>query len=128
MSLDFATRIARDSIVAALDGLVGDVDGQPVTISATRYQPRTVDRWQAWPVWVSGRTRTKCLCETDWHVVLTLPTADQQTTIDAADDLISVVGDALLEAGGAIAAVRPARLIVGPDDASVPILQYEITI
>jgi hypothetical protein len=47
--------------------------------------------------------------------------------IDAADALISTVGDALMSLGK-ITAVRPARLIVAGDDGGVPILQYELTI
>lgn len=128
MGLDFALGERRASIVAALNGLVVTVGGDPVALTAYLDQPATVERYQTWPVWLSAAPFTKVMTETYWQVVVTLPPANQSSMIDAADALISTVGEALQSIHAAITTVRPARLIVGGDDAGVPILQYEITI
>jgi hypothetical protein len=127
IGLDFALSDRRASIVSVLNGLVATVGGDPVALTAYLDQPATVERYQAWPVWLNGVPYTKALTETFWQVLVTLPPADQASMVDAADALISTVGEALLSVGQ-ITAVRPARLIVGGDDAGVPILQYELTI
>jgi hypothetical protein len=124
--LDFQLGQRRASIVEVLNGLVATVGGEPVALSAYLDQPRTVERYQTWPVWLSSAPFTQCLTTSFWQVVVTLPAADQTSMIDAADSLISTVGDVLLTIGQ-ITAVRPARLIVG-DDGGVPILQYDLTI
>jgi hypothetical protein len=125
--LDFELGPRRASIVAALNGLVATVGGDPVALTAYLDQPNTVERYQAWPVWLNSVPYTQCLTNSYWQVVVTLPPADQTSTIDAADALISAVADALLSLGQ-ITGVRPARLIVGPDDGGVPILQFDLTI
>jgi hypothetical protein len=125
--LEFALGERRASIVAALNGLVATVGGDPVALTAFLDQPATVERYQAWPVWLSGAPFTKVMTETFWQVVVTLPPANQASMIDAADALISTVADAL-ETLGKVTTVRPARLIVAGDDGGVPILQYELTI
>lgn len=124
MNLGIGAR--RSDIVAALNGLIATVGGQPVTLTATLDQPATVDRYQTWPVWDHATPFTQCLAETFWHVIVTLPAADQPSTIDAADNLVSVVADALLNLGQ-ITAVRPARLILG-ENVTAPVIEFDLTI
>jgi hypothetical protein len=125
--LEFELGPRRASIVAALNGLVGSVGGDPVALTAYLDQPQTVERYQAWPVWLNSAPYTQCLTNSFWQVVVTLPPADQSSMIDAADALISTVADALFTLGQ-VTAVRPARLLVASDDGGVPILQYDLTI
>lgn len=125
--LEFLLAERRADLVAALDGLTVTVGGKPVVLTALPDQPAPVDRYQTWPVWLQGTPYTSCLTETTWQVIVTLPSADQISMIDAANALINTVGDALIVLGQ-ITAVRPARLIVGTDEVGVPILQFDITI
>lgn len=127
MTLDFQLPDRRADIVAALNGLVGYVGGEPVALSAYLDQPATVERYQTWPVWVSSKPYTKVMTESYWRVLLTLPPADQASMVDAANALANAVGEALMDLGQ-VTDLRPARLIVGRDGETVPILQYEITI
>lgn len=125
--LDYQLGQRRADIVAALNGLVADVGGQPVAITASPGQPTTVDRYQAWPVWVNGVPYTAAMAETFWLVYVTLPAADELSTIDAANGLISAVGDALMGLG-AVTATRPVRVVATGNSEGVPAIQYEITI
>ena len=80
-----------------------------------------------WPVWIAARPITTCLTENDWQVLLAIPGGDQASQVDAGDQLVSAVADALGFAD--ITAIRPARLLVGQNpDVTVPVIQYEITI
>lgn len=124
LGIDLADR--RAAIVGALNGLQGTVDGQTVTITAYPDQPATVERYQAWPVWENTVPYTQCLADSYWRVVLTLPAADQASTVDAANGLINEAATALYGLGQ-IATIRPGRLILGSDDVAVPIVQFELT-
>lgn len=125
--LQFDLADHRAAIVKALNGLVAEVGGDPVALSAYLDQPNTVERYQTWPVWLNSVPYTQCLTTSYWQVVVTLPPADQTSMIDAANALIAAVADALLTLGQ-ITAVRPARLILDTADGGVPILQYDLTI
>lgn len=125
--LDFRLADNRASIVAALNGLTASVGGQLVTITALPGQPKVVERYQAWPVWVNAVPYTRCLAETYWQVVVSLPAGDEAAMVDAANGLVSLVGDALFDLGQ-VSAVRPARLLVAGDDVGVPIMQFEMMI
>lgn len=116
----------RSDIVTALNGLPVTVAGQVVTLAASLDQPAVVERYQTWPVWDHAVPFTTCLAETFWHVIVVLPAADQPSTIDAADSLVSTVADALLMLGQ-ITMIRPARLILGAEE-SVPVIEFDLTI
>lgn len=124
--LDVLLPERRNDIVSALSGLPVVIDGRTVNLSAFTGQPSTVDRLQAWPVWVNAVPYTSCLAETYWQVLVTLPPADQLSMIETAAAVVNTVADALL-ALGSISAIRPAQIPVA-DGAAVPAVQFEISI
>jgi hypothetical protein len=67
-----------------------------------------------------------CMAETDWHVYVALPAADQPSMVEAGDALVNQVCDALMTVCQ-VTHVRPARWILA-DGGEVPVWQFEITI
>jgi len=117
--------VQRGEIVTALDGLTVTIDGANHVLRATPTQPRTVEPYTCWPVWVASRPVTWCVSELDWTVLVALPGPDPQTFVAAGDQLTEVVTAALED--WQLTRIEPVQILVG-DGQAIPGLQFAITI
>jgi len=115
----------RASIVADLQGITGEVEGEPVTLSAYPVPPVVISAYDIWPVWQATRQIAMCVNETDWLVLLALPGADAQTWSLNGDALVATVEDAL--AWTKVARVEPVQILVG-EGATMPGIQFTLEI
>lgn len=125
-TLELGIHDTRAALAGALSTVTAQVDGQPVTVTGYLTTPPSIDAYDGWPVLTDVRPFTWCMAETDWNVYVALPAADQLTTVNAGDSLISAVVDAL-QTLGKVTHIRPMRWLVA-DGAEVPVWQFEVNI
>lgn len=101
------------------------VDGQTVTIDGLSVQPATFAVWQAWPVWQSSVWLSRCVQQRTWQLLLVLPAGDLATWVDASDDILSAVRDALEDVGH-VTRCEPVQLMAGDASQNMPGLAFSL--
>lgn len=128
---DIKTQAAqRADIVAALNGLAVTIDGADKILSASACRPPTPVPFDCWPQWIATRP-IGLMCrnmadEIDWTVLVVVPGPDAQTFVAAGDELVDAVADALVD--WQITRIEPVQILVGDNNATMPGLQFALTI
>lgn len=81
----------RQRIADALGGVSG--------INADIAPPDVLAPGAAWPAWVSATRGTYTGLTNTWHVLVVLPNANMQQTVEGADPLVDAIWAALLDVG-----------------------------
>jgi len=118
----------RTTICSAVDDVVATVDGEPVTLTAHRTRPDTVNAYDAWPEFRWATPVTAAIAETSWYVLAALPGADAQSAVDAGDVVMSALASALMDLGR-VERVEPVLIpVTDQPNAGVPGVRCELTI
>lgn len=96
-------------------------------LSATPTTPDVVTAFTAWPAWSQTTWRAACVTESEWFVFLILPNTDTPTTVDAADDVMEAVSDALWRVAKVVRR-EPWRLPMEPGQQTVPVVRFTLQI
>ena len=83
--------VDRAAIVDALATVPG--------LSPSSTAPGVITAGATWPVWASSTWVTSCYWRTLWYVFVALENGDQAATVEAGDELVDLVGQALASAG-----------------------------
>jgi hypothetical protein len=111
--------------IAAAVSISLTVDGQAITIDGLPVQPATFAVWQAWPVWQSSVWLSRAAQVRTWQVLLVLPAGDIATWVDATDDILAAIRDALEDVGH-VTRVEPVQLMAGDASQTMPGLAFSL--
>lgn len=104
--------------------LVGALEALP-QLQAYGYTPAPIVAGQAWVVLVRGAPLNYCAEQADWFAYVALPAGNPQATVDAADQMIQPVLDALKPLAK-ITAFEPWQWPVEPGQQPIPVLRFSL--
>ena len=116
---------ARGDVVAVLDGLVVEVDGEPMTVVAFPHVPDSMQALTAWPVWAFTTWRTKCIAEETFQVLVTLPGGVPDAWSTYGDAVTGPIRDALSKLGG-VMRCEPVAVPSINGGATIPALAFTL--
>lgn len=109
----------RERIAAALT---------PITeIDVTVLPPEVVSMGSCWPAWSAAEPSAYGGPLQTWSVLLALPNADMQDTVEASDPLVIKVMSALTATVGEVLRVEPITIATSDGADPVPALRFTLT-
>lgn len=109
----------RSDIVDALKTVPG--------LAASPTMPDTIVAGMAWPARAWTIPQTICGKVVTWYVYVALPAGNLAATVEAADDLVDAVADALADVGKVLR-WEPWRIPLEPGQQGVPVERYQLEV
>ena len=96
-------------------------------LSVTPTTPDTIVPNAAWPAWSSTVWRNPCVTTSEWFVFVIAPNGNNESTVDAADDVMEAV-DAALWPIAKVTRREPWRIPMEAGQQTVPVVRYTLEI
>lgn len=101
---------------------------KPITeIDVTALPPEVVSMGSAWPAWSSAEPSAYGGPLQTWAVLVALPNADMQDTVEASDPLVTKIMNALTATIGEVLRVEPITIATSDGADPVPGLRFTLT-
>lgn len=96
-------------------------------LSVTRTTPDTIAPMTAWPAWSETRWTNPCVTSSEWFVFVIVPNGSTEATVDAADEAMEAVSDALWTVAKVVRR-EPWRIPLEPGQQTVPVVRFTLQI